>query len=98
MTIWRNLKRGSAHAVPRIVCHGQLRNEARLQGDRRDAQSAHAAVWRRVFAAFMSRAGGSPNILPYSRVNCGTLSYREMDVRFQSKEMSGSTTDMGAQS
>jgi hypothetical protein len=29
----------------------------------------------RVLVAFMSRAGGSPNMRPYSRVNWVTLSY-----------------------
>ncbi len=34
----------------------------------------HATACIRIFADFMSRAGGAPNICPYSRVNCDRLS------------------------
>lgn len=36
--------------------------------------AVQAAVRKRTLASLMSRAGDMPNMRPYSRVNCGTLS------------------------
>ncbi len=45
-----------------------------MLGKYEHVQFSHAATWIRPLLSRTSFAGGAPNILPYSRVNCGMLS------------------------